>query len=489
MKNFNSLQAQFNIRNNTMEMQEYLKDLHSWESDVKKKDKELRKGRGRGEPGGGGAPPGPRGRAASHAAVAPAPAHLQAPAAQLAKPGSAAAALNGKPRKKKSVAGVTKHAAAHTYEHYKDKWEKFDVDAALAESSGDEDDGDAASSSDGQEQQRGEDVPPIRQALDAEGWRSKGNEWFKLDDYRQAKDCYASSIALTPSCLAYANRAMASLKMGEHRLAEADCSSAIALDPAYMKAWQRRGSARLALGKRSEACADFEMALRLSPSSAALRKEFQACMATLTASEKLLPLQRRERLTVRAAPTPAVDTAVVEPPMEAAAAIASLPSQKTSGSGGNTPRAASNGVKDRVAVAASAAVARVGRSVDAHPAPKTSTEFETAWKSFRGDTTAQAAYLARLHPPALPQLFKNSLTGPMLFSILGSIASSASCNSAPHAMALLEAVTQVPRFDMTMMLLPKKDRAALAAQLDSMAPQLGADEVTRLEVARKKMKI
>lgn len=121
MKNFNSLQAQFNIRNNTMEMQDYLKDLHSWESDVKKKDKELRKGRGRGEPGGGGAPPGPRGRAASHAAVAPAPAHLQAPAAQLAKPGSAAAALNAKPRKKKSVAGVTKHAAAHTYEHYKDK--------------------------------------------------------------------------------------------------------------------------------------------------------------------------------------------------------------------------------------------------------------------------------------------------------------------------------------------------------------------------------
>eukprot|EP00873_Tetraselmis_striata_P015733 jgi/Tetstr1/435997/TSEL_024878.t1 len=396
MKNFNSLQAQFNIRNNTMEMQDYLKDLHSWESDVKKKDKELRKGRGRGEPEGGGAPPGPRGRAASHAAVAPAPAHLQAPAAQLAKPGSAAAALNAKPRKKKSVAGVTKHAAAHTYEHYKDKWEKFDVDAALAESSGDEDDGDAASSSDGQEQQRGRICLRF------------GRRWTRRDGDGRA-----------------------------HSLAEADCSSAIALDPAYMKAWQRRGSARLALGKRSEACADFEMALRLSPSSAALRKEFQACMATLTASEKLLPLQRRERLTI----------------------------------GWRWPPARR--------------LARVGRSVDAHPAPKTSTEFETAWKSFRGDTTAQAAYLARLHPPALPQLFKNSLTGPMLFSILGSIASSASCNSAPHAMALLEAVTQVPRFDMTMMLLPKKDRAALAAQLDSMAPQLGHRKQVPTNDARK----
>eukprot|EP00951_Prasinocladus_malaysianus_P047949 scaffold652969_cov73-Prasinocladus_malaysianus.AAC.1 len=72
---------------------------------------------------------------------------------------------------------------------------------------------------------------------------------------------------------------MASMKLNELRLAEEDCTAAIGLDPAYMKSWQRRGSARKLQGRIREACADFEMALRLQPSSKALLQDFQACFA------------------------------------------------------------------------------------------------------------------------------------------------------------------------------------------------------------------
>lgn len=43
---------------------------------------------------------------------------------------------------------------------------------------------------------------------------------------------------------------------------EEDCSDALKLDPFYLKAWQRRGTARRALKQFLEAAQDFEEALR-----------------------------------------------------------------------------------------------------------------------------------------------------------------------------------------------------------------------------------
>ena len=56
----------------------------------------------------------------------------------------------------------------------------------------------------------------------------------------QALDCYSSSLALSPTCLAYANRAMAELKLGKAKEAEEDCGQALLLNATYVKAYQRR---------------------------------------------------------------------------------------------------------------------------------------------------------------------------------------------------------------------------------------------------------
>lgn len=67
--------------------------------------------------------------------------------------------------------------------------------------------------------------------------------------------------------MGYANRAMASLKLGEAAEAEQDCTSALALDPSYLKAWQRRAAARVALSRHLDAIDDLESALRCVPCS------------------------------------------------------------------------------------------------------------------------------------------------------------------------------------------------------------------------------
>ena len=70
------------------------------------------------------------------------------------------------------------------------------------------------------------------------------------------------SIEALPGSVAHANRAMAHLKLGRLREAERDCTAALELDHLYLKAWQRRATARRAQGRLPEAVADYEEALR-----------------------------------------------------------------------------------------------------------------------------------------------------------------------------------------------------------------------------------
>ena len=65
-----------------------------------------------------------------------------------------------------------------------------------------------------------------------------------------------------PTAAAYANRAMAALRAGDAPGAEVDATAALALDGAYLKAWQRRAAARAKLGRRLDAIDDLEAALR-----------------------------------------------------------------------------------------------------------------------------------------------------------------------------------------------------------------------------------
>ncbi len=55
--------------------------------------------------------------------------------------------------------------------------------------------------------------------------------------------------------------------------AESNCSLALTLDDRYLKAYLRRGTARLKLGRIEEARDDFTVALRLEPGNKIARSE------------------------------------------------------------------------------------------------------------------------------------------------------------------------------------------------------------------------
>ncbi|KAF3329063.1 RNA polymerase II-associated protein 3 [Carex littledalei] len=100
----------------------------------------------------------------------------------------------------------------------------------------------------------------------------EGNEYFKQKKFNEAIGCYSRSIGLTPTAVAFANRAMAYLKI--KRQAETDCTEALNLDDRYVKAYSRRATARKELGKLKEAMEDAEFAVSIEPNTQELRKQY-----------------------------------------------------------------------------------------------------------------------------------------------------------------------------------------------------------------------
>jgi tetratricopeptide (TPR) repeat protein len=261
------LDAQRAVKMGAEELQNYMQELFSWSKDMKLKNAEKKPSKGAQAP-----QPPVRGLAAEPAVAPPAP------------PPAVNAAAAGGQQQAGQPGGSARHPAGHTYEHYKEKWDKFDLDAALAadeeeEAAATAAGGGAGGGSGGSSQQRLRgssrgsssggtsssqpvEIPRARVTVPvgpsppaappaaaptaaaapttAEGWKDAGNAHFKRGDHQRAVDAYTASLALQPSCLAYANRAMAQLKLGRHAAAEADCSEALRLDPLYVKGYQRR---------------------------------------------------------------------------------------------------------------------------------------------------------------------------------------------------------------------------------------------------------
>ena len=197
-----------------------------------------------------------------------------------------------------------KSAAAHTYDNYRTRWDRFDPDAATpaaaevrqgvpaAPTAGTAAAASPAALPQGQRSAaagrlpppdtpsrpslartakpgqpttlpRTAAVPPPQRATaegsppqptTAEGWKDRGNDFFKSGSYQAAVEAYSASVAASPTCLGYANRAMAALKLGDAAAAEADCTAALQLDGSYIKAYQRRSAARQLLHRLPEVC-------------------------------------------------------------------------------------------------------------------------------------------------------------------------------------------------------------------------------------------
>eukprot|EP00968_Pinguiococcus_pyrenoidosus_P007359 scaffold489_cov259-Pinguiococcus_pyrenoidosus.AAC.37 len=247
-------------------------ELAKWQESVRKIDAERSKGRGKA------AIPPPRGKEATPSAGRPT--------------GHGGTAVASAPEASgKRISGYDFQA-----------WERFDVDAAIEEIDSAEEskqrkveDAVEAANRVAKERQqrrqreleealesmRAEDLSAAEATMRATREKQKGNECYRAGEIDEAQMFYTKALALLSlaggsddpelhrqqKAILYCNRAMTNIKLEQLPKAEQDCDDALALDPAYLKARQRRGIIRHKRGKYLGAIEDFEEALRANPNA------------------------------------------------------------------------------------------------------------------------------------------------------------------------------------------------------------------------------
>uniref|UniRef100_A0A8C0B438 RNA polymerase II-associated protein 3 n=1 Tax=Buteo japonicus TaxID=224669 RepID=A0A8C0B438_9AVES len=208
-----AIELQLQMKQNAEELQDFMRELESWEKDIKEVDSELRK--------------------------------------QSGVPEENLPPIRNRAFKKKKKSKSKVPSKITTEENKKNKiksydyeaWGKLDVDKILEELDKEDSTHDSVSPESDSEEDG------IR--IDAEkalAEKEKGNNYFKQGNFDEAIKCYTRGMHSDPyNPVLPTNRASAFYRMKKYSVAESDCNLALALDKNYTKAYARRGAARFAL--------------------------------------------------------------------------------------------------------------------------------------------------------------------------------------------------------------------------------------------------
>uniref|UniRef100_T1ILP0 RNA polymerase II-associated protein 3 n=1 Tax=Strigamia maritima TaxID=126957 RepID=T1ILP0_STRMM len=225
------VQAQVNIRQNAEELQSFLRDLGQWKDEMTKKEKEI------GQIG---------------------PLEQTLPAVRGSNGRNSKIETKDNDKVIKVEEKKAKRISSYDYK----AWDNFDADKACEAIDDNKEKED--SEEDLSDEEEEEDIHEIRRKEEALQDKEKGNDYFRLGQIDSAIECYTQGMLSDPTnAFLPANRALALLKKEMYAAAEQDCDLAINIDKNYVKAYQRRGSARLAMHKLELAKQDFRKVLEL----------------------------------------------------------------------------------------------------------------------------------------------------------------------------------------------------------------------------------
>ncbi|XP_026720140.1 RNA polymerase II-associated protein 3 isoform X2 [Athene cunicularia] len=236
-----ALELQLQMKQNAEELQDFMRELESWEKDIKEVDSELRK--------------------------------------QSGVPEENLPPIRNKTFKKKKKSKNKVPSKITTEENKKNKiksydyeaWGKLDVDKILEELDKEDSTHDSISPESDSEEDG------IR--IDAEkalAEKEKGNNYFKQGNFDEAIKCYTRGMHSDPyNPVLPTNRASAFYRMKKFAVAESDCNLALALDKNYTKAYARRGAARFALKNLQGAKEDYEKVLELDANNFEAKNELK----------------------------------------------------------------------------------------------------------------------------------------------------------------------------------------------------------------------
>uniref|UniRef100_A0A8D0L6A9 RNA polymerase II-associated protein 3 n=1 Tax=Sphenodon punctatus TaxID=8508 RepID=A0A8D0L6A9_SPHPU len=249
-----AVELQLQMRQNAEELQDFMRELESWEEEMKERDSELKNQSGFPEEK---LPP------------------IRNEASKKKK------SKTKTPSKKTTEENKKNKIKSYDYE----AWGKLDVDRILEEL----DKGDSTHDSVSPESDSEEDGIHIdtKKAL-AE--KEKGNNYFKQGNYNEAIECYTKGMNADPyNPVLPTNRASAFYRMKKYAVAESDCNLALALNKNYTKAYARRGAARFALKNFEGAKEDYENVLELDPNNFEAKSELKKIEQALSSKENSQP--------------------------------------------------------------------------------------------------------------------------------------------------------------------------------------------------------
>ncbi|XP_055807685.1 uncharacterized protein LOC129876307 isoform X4 [Solanum dulcamara] len=285
--------------------------------------------------------------------------------------------------------------------------------------------------------------------VNANSEKELGNEFFKQKKFNEAIDCYSRSIALSPTAVGYANRAMAFLKIKRFQEAENDCTEALNLDDRYIKAYSRRSTSRKELGKLKESIKDAEFALRLEPQNPEIKKQYGEVKA-LYEKEILKRVSGATGVFAQGAQKSG-KTIKSGPVIQSVSSSSQKHNHKIS------KQELEESVQDLAARAAGLAKSEAAKNI---AAPNSAYQFEVSWRGLSGDRNLQTHLLKVTSPATLPRIFKNALSAPMLMDIVRCVATFF-IGDMNLAIRYLEDLTKVPRFDIIIMCLSSTDKSEL----------------------------
>ncbi|XP_056368534.1 RNA polymerase II-associated protein 3 isoform X2 [Oenanthe melanoleuca] len=246
-----AIELQLQMKQNAEELQDFVRELESWEKDIKEVDTELRKQSGVPEEN---LPP------------------IRNKAFKKKKKSN-----NKVPSKITSEENKKNKIKSYDYE----AWGKLDVDKILEELDKEDSTHDSVSPESDSEEDG------IR--VDAEkalAEKEKGNNYFKQGNFDEAIKCYTRGMHSDPyNPVLPTNRASAFYRMKKFSVAESDCNLALALDKNYIKAYARRGAARFALKNFKGAKEDYEKVLELDANNFEAKNELKKIDQALSSKE------------------------------------------------------------------------------------------------------------------------------------------------------------------------------------------------------------
>ncbi|NWU41580.1 RPAP3 protein, partial [Hylia prasina] len=246
-----AIELQLQVKQNAEELQDFMRELESWEKDIKEVDSELRKQSGIPEEN---LPP------------------IRNKAFKKKKKSK-----NKVPSKITSEENKKNKIKSYDYE----AWGRLDVDKILEELDKEDSTHDSVSPESDSEEDG------IR--VDAEkalAEKEKGNKYFKQGNFDEAIKCYTRGMHSDPyNPVLPTNRASAFYRMKKFSVAESDCNLALALDRNYIKAYARRGAARFALKNLQGAKEDYEKVLELDAKNFEAKNELKKINQALSSKE------------------------------------------------------------------------------------------------------------------------------------------------------------------------------------------------------------